>query len=443
MAIFLKKMLEKPEARKIFHGASYLISEKVFRIIIGIFIHAVIARYLTPQYFGKLGFIVNFGMAFLPLTLFGLDEIGVKKILEKNASVADIVPEIIFIRFIAFIFVALSSTLFLILLKPNDDWSFIYLTLGFSVSYNLINCLNTFELPYLGAVNNRSIFIGRFSGYLSGTLLKIIGVIFNFNLIYFILTYFIDELIWKLIIIKTYFRDFEFNFKLPTLNRIKPYLGTSSWIVIGYFFVIIEIKLGFVTFEEFTSDKALSFFTAASSLIDVWTFLPLAILSAFLPSLLDKKLNHPLGFKQQIKDLHSLFFVIELGFIIGVWFVAPYLVKILYGEAYDGADLFIRWQSLTVIITFTQLIRMRWALIEEKIKVWTLMSGTQLLLTFFLVYILGYGKTIEGLVSSSLLSFTLISATYAIADSFAKEAFLSFLKAPFHIINSLTKTTSP
>ncbi|MCM2351377.1 MAG: oligosaccharide flippase family protein [Bacteriovoracaceae bacterium] len=413
-----------PETNKIIVGASYLLFEKISKLVIGLVIHSLMARYLSPENFGKMGYIINLATAFLPVTLFGLEDVAVQKMVASSQeSSSEVVTDILFLRVTAFLFVGVLSAFFLLTFRPEGSFEFILMAWIFCVVYNFIGTFYSLELPFLSKVSNRPIFYSRFIGYMAGTALKILGIIQNFGFKFILATYIVEELIGKITLAAYYFSNFNLKKVHSDWSKYKSYVKPSFWIVTGTFLMILENKIGFFLIEKLSDSKSLGFFTASFMLVDLWTFLPVALMSAILPSLVKLQKSDKNEYKRRLEDVHGLFFLVQFFFIIGVWIVAPYLIQVLYGAPYEGTEYFLRWQSLTVVLTFIQILRMRWFLVEEKIRLWALMNGSQLLITFFLAYYLKLGKDISGIVISSFFSFIVINVIFSLKSNLIKEAF--------------------
>lgn len=395
------------------------------------------ARYLNPVRFGEMGFIINIATAFLPVTLLGLEDIAVKKLVLEPLKEELIISHVLFLRLASFLLVSIMSGLYYIFVAVDRSMVFAVSGWLFCVAYNFIGCFYTFEIPYLSRVENRPIFNSRFSAYIAGTSLKAVGIYLNLSFTFLLITYLLEEVFGKLILVKQLrprtivskiFRNWEDH---------KQYIKASIWIVIGTFFMTIENKIGFFVLGSFGEPQSLGFFTAAFMLVDLWSFVPLALLSALLPGVIVLFKHNLKAYSARIQDIHGLFFLIQIGFVTAVWLVAPYLISWLYGAEYQGAEHFLRIQSLVVFFTFSHLLRLRWFLIEDQLRLWATSMGVQLLLTTILVVPFRMGGSIEGIVKSMALSFFLTNIIFSAFVPLSRQAFRDYLLSPLHLISGL------
>ena len=81
--VFLQ--LNKAEGIKIqLANISWMAGEKLFRMLIGLFIGIWVARYLGPQEFGLLSYSLSFFGVFLVFSSLGMDEIVVRNLVKSD-----------------------------------------------------------------------------------------------------------------------------------------------------------------------------------------------------------------------------------------------------------------------------------------------------------------------------------------------------------------------
>ena len=67
----------------IFKNISWLLVDRLFRVVGGIFVSIWVARYLGPADFGKLNYSIAYSSFFLIFVSLGLDQILVREIVRK------------------------------------------------------------------------------------------------------------------------------------------------------------------------------------------------------------------------------------------------------------------------------------------------------------------------------------------------------------------------
>ena len=72
--------------RKYFDNTSWLLMERIVRMIVALFVGVYIARYLGPERFGMLSYVNSFVGLFLALATLGIDSIVIRELVKRPES---------------------------------------------------------------------------------------------------------------------------------------------------------------------------------------------------------------------------------------------------------------------------------------------------------------------------------------------------------------------
>ena len=72
-----------PGFRKYFANTTWLLGERVLRMVVSLFVGIYVARYLGPERFGLLSYTLSFVWLFSSLASFGLDDILVRELVQS------------------------------------------------------------------------------------------------------------------------------------------------------------------------------------------------------------------------------------------------------------------------------------------------------------------------------------------------------------------------
>ena len=72
--------------RKYFDNTSWLLMERIVRMIVALFVGVYIARYLGPERFGLLSYANSFVGLFLALATLGIDSIVIRELVKRPGS---------------------------------------------------------------------------------------------------------------------------------------------------------------------------------------------------------------------------------------------------------------------------------------------------------------------------------------------------------------------
>ena len=79
----MRNFLVSQEFRKYFANTSWLLGERILRMVISLFVGIYMARYLGPERYGLLSYTISFVWLFSSLASFGLNNILVRELVQS------------------------------------------------------------------------------------------------------------------------------------------------------------------------------------------------------------------------------------------------------------------------------------------------------------------------------------------------------------------------
>ena len=99
-----KELLSHEGFMKYFKNTSWLLGEKILRLLVGIFVGVWIARFLGPEKFGLFSYAQSFVGLFAVTATLGLDGIVVRELIKNNNSTEGILGTAFLLKFFGAIF---------------------------------------------------------------------------------------------------------------------------------------------------------------------------------------------------------------------------------------------------------------------------------------------------------------------------------------------------
>jgi O-antigen/teichoic acid export membrane protein len=432
------KIKSRPIFQKVLKSLAYLSSEKIIKIGTGLFVHAWVARYLTPLGYGKLGYVINFVALFIPFISLGTDDVVIKRLVEDKNNGERVINEVFSLRLMGAIFgiLVLQVFNFFLLFRTNIELFSYVAGYGFLL---VVNIFYTFEQPFVSKINMRIVFLGRTIGYVSGATLRIVGILTGMRLVYFFISYFLEEVISRTFIFLQYLRKQSFKPNL-SLNHYKKEILQLCWpLFLVKFFMAFEQRIPFLFLQKFSDAKTLGFFSVSFTLIDLWTFVPISLCTSTFPILIkNKNENQQLYQERSIYLLHSCIWL-GLGVVAGTNLFSDYIINTLYGRNYIGADTVLNIVSYIALISFYNIARVKIFTIDGRIKLWSLISGSSLVINTVTLWVFKNQITIDVIIWSLVFSHLVANAIFSIYDSYARKNFYAFFTSVIFPIRILKK----
>ncbi|EMY25275.1 polysaccharide biosynthesis domain protein [Leptospira interrogans serovar Australis str. 200703203] len=110
-----------PNLKDILHNSGWLFFDKIFRMGMGMFLGVWIARYLGPDSYGKLNYVIAYIALIGSFTNLGLDGVVVRELIKEKAQKQEIISTSFLLQLIAGIFAYGGAILLIPILRPDES----------------------------------------------------------------------------------------------------------------------------------------------------------------------------------------------------------------------------------------------------------------------------------------------------------------------------------
>lgn len=318
-------------------NAGWLVGEKIFTLIIGIFVIGLVARYLGPESYGTYNYALAFVTLFATISTLGLETLSVKAIVHEDEEEGTILFTGLILRIIGGIFLTVLSGLIIRYLEPNDS---LLHSLVFILSLTMIfRALEVIEYWIQAYQKSKVSSLIRMSVFLVSAVLKIIFVIFEGDLLELSIIYMFDALMIGSGLMIAYHKSRNTRTKwIFKIQYAKNILSQSWYLILSGIMVTLYMQIDKVMLGSMLPSKVeLGIYSAATQVSTIWYFIPIAIITSFKPIVMKKKKINNEDYLNTLQILYSI--VTWIGIIFGfiVILSSDLIVSILYGNQYKDA----------------------------------------------------------------------------------------------------------
>ena len=401
----LKNKIQKSEvALKTIKNSSWLIGDKVFTMIIGVFITAMVARYFGPESYGQFNFSLSIATLFTAFSTLGLETLTVKAIVDKDQDEGVILCTSLVLRIVGGIILTFLAVLLIRLIEPNDSNTHV-LVLILSVTM-VFKALEVIEYWIEAHQRAKISSIVRILAYVLIAGFKIGMVMFGGTLIHFALIHVLNVIIIGIGLTIVYFRNRveKFVWKVD-FSYAKSMLSQSWPIILSGLMITLYMQIDKVMLGSLMSTKVeVGVYSAAVSIASMWYFIPMAIITSFKPVILSKKKANEESYLKSVQLLYIIIAWLGISFGVLVLIFSSPLINILYGAEYQKASNILSisiWAGTFAMLGSATSI---WLIAEnlQKYKTIFVFGGAlvNVVLNYFLIPITGaYGAAIATLAS--------------------------------------------
>lgn len=390
--------------KKHFINTGWLGLDQLLRLLSGLLIGLWVARYLGPENFGSLNFILAYLSIFGAISRLGLDEIIVRELVNENSSIEDILSTAFKIRII-------GSILIIILIYLSFNWFSIdeiiqrlIIITAFSLMFQSIDVL---DLLYQSKINVKTTVKLRIIQLICSGVLKIFLIINSASLKYFVFMILVDSiLIFSLYFIPLSKNTLIKKFFFGRLNlKLSVSLLKDSWpLILSSLVIAIYMRIDQVMIKSILNSIDLGIYSAAVRISEIFYFVPIIISTSLFPSFVNLKRSNPNLYKKRILQFYTLMSWIAISFAILTTLFGGFAVNILFGDTYTDASNILKihiWSAVFVFIgvAFNKIL-MAENLAKIALKRTALGAVTNVILNYFLIP--KYG--IQGAAYSTLIA---------------------------------------
>jgi O-antigen/teichoic acid export membrane protein len=329
------KGFDEEAFQKYVKNTGWLMFGKVSSLLITV----VVARYLKPESFGDLNFVIAFTTIVAAIGSLGLDTFIIREIINDNSKKEEILGTSLAMR-IGFNLLLLPLSVGIYVLfhhyakNPGNPLTwvvFFYALPGVFKSFNVIDSYFQSQVKSKYVVHVQNIAI------LTTTVLKILWVWLNGSLIWFSVIITIDAMVLATGLVIMYqrqgfrLRNWSFDF-----SRAKMLLKQSYPLMFSAVMVSLYMKIDTVMLKSVGS-VAVGIYNAAAGLSEAWFFIPMAIVTSVFPAIVNARKTDMDRYKKRLINLYDLLVYISVPVAILISFFGTDIIHILYGNQYEGA----------------------------------------------------------------------------------------------------------
>jgi O-antigen/teichoic acid export membrane protein len=352
------------EFKKYFFNTLWLFSEKIARVVVGLFLTIWVTRYLGPEQFGIYSYALSFVGIFNAIITLGLDDITIRELIKnKSKEVANQILGTSFaLKFISSI-VMMGVIVVIARFNTNSDSEsliFIFLMAYIFQSFNVIGCF------YQAKAESKYIVIASSLSMAVSSIIKIYLLLNNGTLYQFVLVYLLDSVVVALGLIYFYVQQNN-NIYQWKFSRViaKQLLKDSSPLIISGSLTLVYTKVDQIMINSMLGVIEVGYYAAAIRLTEFWYYVPMLIVGSIFPKIIEYKKNSKELYQSKLEKLHTFLYMISITIVTIVFFNSDRIIDILYGHQYSNSAVVLQIHIFSFIFVSLSAASSRWVYIEN------------------------------------------------------------------------------
>ena len=317
-------------------NTGWLVADKVVRLGVGLFVSVWVARYLGPERFGALNYVQAVVWLISALATMGLPDIVVRDFVREPKRSAEIASTALALRLLGAAVSIAIATITIIVARP-DSSELVLMSIVLGASF-LPQALDVVDQLCQARNQVRPVVIMRNVAFLTAAAAKIAAILLGAPLMVFagLITF---EFALVGIALYVYSRRLELgltlaNASLPEARRL---LGESWPLIVRLLAIGIYMRIDQVIIGQLLNDRAVGIYAAAMRISEIWYFIPVAMMTAFVPRLAAEHAKSTQSYEALLLKVMRVIVVISAVAALSLSIGATFVVGVLYGAEYAGA----------------------------------------------------------------------------------------------------------
>ncbi|SHJ99471.1 Membrane protein involved in the export of O-antigen and teichoic acid [Reichenbachiella agariperforans] len=348
--------------KKYFFNTSWLLLEKLLRIISSVLVGVWVARYLGPEDYGFFNYSQSLVLIFGTFATLGMDRVITKHLIENPEDKNRYLGTAFIIKLVSSFSVVLILYIFL-LLSNKDSFEILFV---FIISSSLIfQSFNVIDLFFQSTIQNKYILIANIVSLVTSSFVKFWLVVSNAPLISFSFTIALDTFILVLTFLYLYeksgnrVKEWEFDW------RIGKGLIVQSWpLILAAALNTLYMRIDQVMIQSISGNREVGLYSSAIKLSEVWYSMGIVICNSVFPSIINSKKVSKDFYYKRLSFLFILLNGLSFVFALGMLFSSHYLIELLFGVDYMDAAVILRIHAFSSIFVFQGIASGRWLIAE-------------------------------------------------------------------------------
>ena len=347
-------------------NSSWLLFDKICRLGLSLLVGAWVARYLGPNEYGELAYVLAYVAFFQAVVILGLDNIVVRDISKNPFFSGEIIGTTLILRMISGFILWFIAVINIGVINGFD--SNITLITALCGGSLVFQAADVIDLWFQSQSKSKRTVIVKLSSYLISNGIKVYLILNQATLVYFAMMFTIEGLLSALGLSYAYKKYPIKNISI-SISRAKDLLSESWPFIISSLSIIIYMRIDQILIKEFLGNKELGIYAAILPLATLWTFIPLTISTSLAPILARKKEKNELDYWNTLKNIFRLYALLGWSVCFLVILVSPYVVPLLFGKDFIIGVKIIPILVLTNLFINLGLAQTLWILNEGKSKI--------------------------------------------------------------------------
>ena len=399
----MPQFLARPNLRKYLANTSWLMGERVIRMVVSLFVGIYVIRFLGPERFGILSYVLSFVLLFSPLLHLGHREIIVLDLVKSPEKRDLILGSAILLRLGGSVLL-LGGVSVGIQFVENDQQTLLMIVI---ISVGIM--FQSWELVdyyFQSQVQSKYTVWAQTIQLIVVSLCKLSLIFWQASLFWFVIVFSIEYVILAILYLIMYiWRVGWFPIRRCNLKYTQKLLKNSLPLLFSTMAIMIYMKIDQIMLKELVGAASVGIYSAAVKLCEVWYQFPVLIAGSYYPVIIAAKASNSELYYSYLQKLYSFLIWGAIAIAIPTTIFSDWIIHNLYGNEFAKSVVILQIYAWASVFVFMGVANHKWLLIEncQKYILLTTLLGMVINIVCNMILIPLYGAS--GAAVASLISY--------------------------------------
>jgi len=352
-----------PELGGILENAGWLTGSRILRLLLSLFVVAVMARYLGPAQYGVLHFALAIVAIVSSVAGLGLQGVIVRSLVRDEDSAGTLLGSALMLRLGSGALGSLTCMAIALLIE-NPDIRQVMSLLAVMV---LLGSSEILAFWFEARVKSRPIIIVQLLAFGCAAISKLCLVLWQAELALFGLVFVLESLLVALGTVRVFSQVFPTGMQLRVNTAVMRQLVRDSWpLLVSSMAIIIYTRADQVMLGQIAGSAGVGQYSAALSISEFWYLLIVAFSTSVMPGIIRLHSENRHLFLERIQLTLDAMVSVTTVVVLALSLLAPIIVDLLFGPAYQEAGTVLAIHAWTSIFVVWGVISNGWHLAEDR-----------------------------------------------------------------------------
>lgn len=360
----IHKLKNNPNLIKLFGNTIYLLLDRVFRLVVGLFVGVLVARYLGPEKFGLFNYVIAIVSIFTAVANVGLNGVVIKELVQRPDNSREIMGSAFILQLIGGGVGVLLSVFSIHLMRPNDhDTQVITVIAATSLVFKSMDVVKYW---FEARVDSKNTIIAEGAAFLISAAAKYFCIIWSGSLTIFAAIFLLEAILGALFFIGVYgLSGFNVLAWRASSNKITELFRNSWPLMLSGVATMLYMRMDQIILGDIIGNEAVGIYSAAVRISEILYIIPVTIVASAFPGLIASKKDDEKKYLIKLQKMFELMAFVAVLLVLPISIFSENIMRVLYGSGFSESARILSIHVWTGIFVFSGVVSGRWFVIEN------------------------------------------------------------------------------